>query len=194
MWKKLVFSWCFLAGVVVGAGGLFWLVQGDTALLELPPRNQPQARVEAFIKAIHNNDASSALNLWEIEAPAGADPPGALHKRRDELISQLMARGVRDEFLVLDIEWWTTCCEPSVTNNSRNAGGARMRVQLLDQQGNPLSVTFDVFTREQPYWGDAAGNPRRDWVIRDVYIPEQQPLFWRMVYEPVIRYLPGEGE
>ena len=69
------------------------------------------------------------------------------------------------------------------------AGGARINGQFLDNGGNPISYVFDVFTREQPYWGSAQGYPPRDWVIKDVYPYDQNPMCWLLIYDPIIRHI-----
>lgn len=51
------------------------------------------------------------------------------------------------------------------------------------------SLAGDVFHRHGSYWGAAAGYPTRHWALRDVYAQSQEPLFWRWVYEPEVRYL-----
>jgi len=65
----------------------------------------------------------------------------------------------------------------------------RVSVQFLDQQGLPVTYVFDVFHRDGSYWGAAMGYPRRHWVLRDVYLRDEEPLFWRLVYEPKVRHL-----
>jgi len=147
----------------------------------------PHAKITAYLQAVLRHDRRAALDLWE---PAASQPEQleALRQRREQVTDELLTAGMTD-FTVLEPEWWTTCCEPHVTCSSRNAGGARTRVQVLDDKGMPLLYTFDVFTREQPYWGDAMGNPPRQWVIRDIYASDQEPLFWRLVHEPNVRYL-----
>jgi hypothetical protein len=174
----------FLAGIGVGAGGLWLIVQNDTELhyylLERPSGNQPHAQIAAFVQAIVRSDRSTALELWEIE---DADRQSELMRRQDSVISDLLAAGKKPNYMIQGIEWWTTCCEPSVTCDSRNAGGARILVQFLDKKGEPILYTFDIFTREQPYWGSATGYPPRDRVIRDVYPYDQKPLFWPLIYK-----------
>jgi hypothetical protein len=150
----------------------------------------PEAKIEAFGRAIARGDEQTARNVWEL--PAWELPDGRsveLQARRERVTRELMAKGIQATSAILDIEWWRTCCEPGVINDSHNAGGARVRVQLLDRDGAPLSYTFDVFTREQPYWGEAMGCPPRQWVVRDVYPSGEEPLFWRWIYEPSIRWL-----
>ena len=186
--KATGFAISFLAGIAIGIGGLWLIVQNNVELryylLERATGNQPQAQIAAFVQAVVREDRSKAAELWEVE-----QPQSELAKRQERVIDDLLAAGIRPDYLILGVEWWTTCCEPSVTCDSRNAGAARMSVQFLDDSGLPLSYTFDVFAREQPYWGAATGYPPRDWVIRDVYPHGQEPLFWTRVYEPQIRYV-----
>jgi hypothetical protein len=147
----------------------------------------PQAKITGYLKAIQRGDRSAALEAWEVGAPQ-QQHYAALSQRREKVTDELLAPGISG-WRVLEIEWWTTCCEPHVTCSVRSAGGARIQVQVLDDDGNPLRYTFDVFAREQPYWGDAMGNPVRRWVIRDVYAAGEEPLFWRWVHESGVRYL-----
>jgi hypothetical protein len=188
--KVTSFVFAFLAGIGIGVGGLWLIVQNNVELryylLEHSTGDLPQAQIAAFVQAVVRGDRSAALELWEIE---DTYEQSELARRRESVISNLVAAGIAPDYMVLGVEWWTTCCEPSVTCDSRNAGGARIRVQFLDENGQPIHYAFDVFAREQPYWGSAAGYPSRDWVIRDVYSHGQEPLFWTQVYEPRIRYV-----
>ena len=82
------------------------------------------------------------------------------------------------EFTVFEPQWWRTCCEPGVTHHTRNAGGARIQVQVMDAVGYPWLYTFDVFV-EGPYFGDAGGNPYRHWILRDAYAHDALPIYGR---------------
>jgi hypothetical protein len=191
--RRFGFVIVFLAGVIVGMIGLWLTIQNNIELryflLEQPAVDQPQAEIKNFVQAIVRQDSASAVQLWEISDDSPLGSQSDLAKRREEVISTLISEGISPDYMILHVEWWTTCCEPSVTCDSRNAGGARINVQFLDRNGNPTSYLFDVFTREQPYWGDAEGNPPRDWVIRDVYPYEQKPLFWKITHESENRYV-----
>lgn len=185
-----VIALAFLVGAGVGAGGLWLIAQRNTELryylLERSTVNQPQAQVAEFAQAIAQGERRTAVALWEIESP---EAQSELATRRETIVSDLIEAGVDPEYRILQVEWWTTCCEPTVMCDSRSAGGARIAVQFLDENGQRLRYTFDVFAREQPYWGSAAGYPPREWVIRDVYPVGEEPLFWRRVYEPQVRYV-----
>lgn len=175
----------FIAGIGAGVIGSWLILHGGTELryfiLDSPPGKQPTVQVDAFAKALVRADREIALKLWEVEA---GDAQGGLVSRRDRVTSDMAAAGLGADYMILNVQWWTTCCEPSVTCESRNAGGARILVQFLDRKERPLLYVFDVFAREQPYWGSAAGYPKRDWVIRDVYPQGEVPLFWTLMYEP----------
>lgn len=148
------------------------------------------ARLDAYVRAILRGDGRAAWDAWELpqwELAAGRS--AALQKRRQDVTRDLLAAGIRPDYSILHIEWWRTCCEPGVTSDSRSAGGARIQVQFVDRQGQPLAYTVDVFTGDGAYWGAAMGYPVRHWVLRDVYPADEQPLFWRYVYEPAVRSL-----
>jgi len=178
----------FLVGMGIGASGLWLIVQNNIELryhlLEQSAVNQPQAQIAQFVQAIARNEPSTAMKLWEI---ANVDIQDEMTRRRASVISDLVNAGIQPDYMVLHVEWWSTCCEPWVTCDSRDAGGARIQVQFLDENGEPMLYTFDIFTRE-PYWGTAAGYPPREWVLRDVYPYDEEPLFWTRVYESQVRY------
>ena len=190
--KKIGILFICLAGIGIGAGGLWLAIQDNTELryflLEQATANLPQAKIAAFVQSIVHDDKTAALKLWEIDG-ASSEQQNALRKRREGVISDLLSAKINPDYMVLGIEWWTTCCEPSVTNDSRGAGGARIKVQFLDENELPVAYIFDVFTREQPYWGSAEGYQPRDWVIRDVYSENKKPLFWQLIYEPQIQFI-----
>ncbi len=179
----------FFVGVRVGASGFWLIVQNNIELryylLEHSTANQPQAQIAEFVQAIVRGEYSTARQLWEIE---NVDTQDEITERRESVISDLASAGIQPDYMVLHVEWWSTCCEPSVTCDSRGAGGARMSVQFLDENGHPIAYIFDVFTREQPYWGAAMGYPPREWVIRDIYPRDEEPLFWRRIYESQVHY------
>jgi hypothetical protein len=56
-----------------------------------------------------------------------------------------------------------------------------VRVQILDAQGQPMQYIFDVFVNGS-YFGDAAGNPYRYWILRDVYSLDETPIYWNLMY------------
>ena len=183
----------FLAGMGIGAGGLWLFLQFDTELryaFQEPTMGEtPQAKVVAFVQAIHQDDRSAALALWELGESSTLAKDGALKERRERITTELLSAEHDTEYTILGIEWWTTCCEHTVTCDSRNAGGARINVQFLDNSGLSVPYTFDVFAREQPYWGSAMDYPPRHWVIRDVYPTNQEPLYWPRVLETQVRSL-----
>ena len=184
----------FLGGGLLVALGIGAVVLATTLPVDWRERltgKTPEAEISAYLQAILSQDRQAAIDLWEAQAP-DSDRLTRLEQRRQQVTDELLALGM-SEFTTFQPQWWTTCCEPQVTCNSRSAGGARIQVQVLDSTGMPRIYVFDVFAREQPYWGDAMGNPSRDWVLRDVYALDQEPLFWRLVYESNVRWLDYES-
>ncbi len=178
-----------LSGCAYLLGWLF-LPSIRLTLLERITGNTPAARTRAYVEAVLRGDEEAALAAWELpswELPGGRS--AALAERRQAVTCELIAADLQEDFLIRHTEWWNTCCEPGVICDSRNAGGARISVQFLDQRGLPAAYVFDVFHRDGPYWGAAASYPPRHWVLRDVYARGQEPLFWRMLYEPEVRHL-----
>ena len=159
-------------------------------LLERVRGETPQARVDAYAQAILAGDEEAAFAAWTPPDPERNDELSeALRQRRRDVTRQLIAANLSETYTITDIEWWTTCCEPSVTCDARNAGGARIRVQFLDQDGLPVVTIFDVLHRDGAYWGAAAGHPPRQWALYDVYPRGEKPLSWRYTYSPGIEWL-----
>ena len=185
---RMVISLVLIILCLVG----FWLLLPSVrlTLLERITGNTPETRTRTYVRAVLRGDEEAALTAWVLpswELPNGRST--ALAERRQAIIPEMIAADLQDDFLILDTEWWRTCCEPGVICDSLNAGGGRVSVQFLDQQGLPVTYIFDVFHRDGSYWGDAMGYPRRHWVLRDIYLRGEEPLFWRLVYEPKVHHL-----
>ena len=186
--------------IIIAAALLLILCAAAAVLLPAVPGEwrerlageSPQAEIAAYMKAILRGDRQAAIGRWEVAA-SEAGRTARLERRREQVTGELLGLGA-SEFTLFEPQWWTTCCEPHVTCSSRSAGGARVQVQVLDRAGMPQIYVFDVFSREQPYWGDAMGSPPRDWVVRDVYALDQEPLYWRAVYESNVRWLAEPAE
>ena len=134
----------FLFGFAAGALALWMVAQNHIELryylLEHPTGNQPQVKVVAFIQAIAEDDWLAALGLWELQ---NSDAGGDLEKRREVIIDELIAADFDLEYKILRTKWWKTCCMPGVVCDSRSAGGARISVQFIDQEGQPFLYKFD---------------------------------------------------
>ena len=159
--------------------------------LEFLRGETPAAHIRTFLRAIDRGDLEEAEARWLLPDWELADGRSeALAERRHQIIEELVESDLSiDTYTVLDTEWWRTCCEPGVIDDPHGAGGARVRVQFLDSAGHPTRYTFDVFALGGSYWGAAEGWPARRWALRDVYGEGEEPLFWRMVWEPRVRRL-----
>ena len=188
----------FLSVVAAGLGiiALWLLVSMEGSALRANVVEQltgetPEAKIDTYVRAILRGDTESAYAAWELPdwdlLPEGRS--ALLAARREQVTRDLLAAGIQDDYMTLHVEWWRTCCEPGPICDSREAGGARVSVQFLDQEGRTLSYTVDLFTRGGAYWGGATGYPPRQWVLRDVYPAGQEPIFWNLVHESAVRSL-----
>ena len=172
-----------LAGIIIGA-----LLLGNFSpnmLLELVSGETPQAKITAYLQAIQAQNRAAALEAWTLPA-SNTESFAELSERRDLVTDELLARQMIG-FTIFEPEWWSTCCDPGVIRHARNASGARVQAQVVDAQGQPWLYTFDVFTNG-PYWGDAAGNPYRRWLLRDVFPLGETPVYWKVVYTGEVHY------
>jgi hypothetical protein len=179
----------FLLGVLSTALLLVWLLGPSTfdglptLLVERLRGERPQTQVDAYVRAILAGDEEAALDVWVPPDSERSDEQSeALRQRRQEITQQWIAANLGETYTITDIDWWTTCCTPHVTCDARSAGGARIRVQFLDQDGLPVLYIFDVFHEEVPYGGATTGYPPRRWALYDVYPLDGEPLFWRYTY------------
>ena len=151
-----------------------------TTFVERIMNETPKAKVAAYFGAVIKGDERKALTIWQLPEWEGWESSEAaplLSERRENVTKELLAMGIKD-YNILNVEWWGTCCEPHVIENPREAGGARIRVQLTSRDDDEHVYILDVFHRETSYWGGAGGYLPRHWVLRDVYPSGQKPLFW----------------
>jgi hypothetical protein len=154
-----------LAPIVVLAALAFWAYGPFSD----PP---PESRVQAYLEATARGDEGRALGTWQ----TCCAPVPELEARRLNLTRELAAAGAGPQFRIEFIEWWRTCCEPGIINDPRNAGRARIFVSTNGRSGNAYELVFEVLTKDGAYWGEAAGYPRHDWTLREVYRRGEQSL------------------
>ncbi len=154
--------------IIIGAiAACLGVVIFPNTLAEIATGTTPQARVSAFVQAIDRGDEQAALDLWESES-------AQLGERRQKITRELLETKLAPGFMILDTEWWSMCCEPrEIGYYFGDAGAVHMKVRLRDTQGHSLVYMFDLFARELPWNEDP-----RDWVIRDIYPSDQEPLFF----------------
>ena len=142
-------------------------------LLEQVLGRTPQHQIAGYLAALARGERPAALESW----PAPTSDHLDLAARRDSVTDTLLAHGPGLEYQVLDTTWWRTCCEPAVIDDPTQAGGARVRVSIGGGRGPETIYIFDLLV-PGGYWGDAAGNPLRDWQIVDIYPEGLRPLAW----------------
>lgn len=158
-------AFLILAAIVVLAALAFWAYGPFSD----PPS---ESRVQAYLEATARGDEGRALGIWQ----TCCAPTQNLEARRLNLTRELATAGAGQQLRIEFIEWWRTCCEPGIINDPRNAGRARIFVSTSDRAGAMRELVFEVLTKDGAYWGDAAGYPRHDWTLREVYPRGEQSL------------------
>lgn len=173
-----------------------WGKPSLTILWEKIINETPQAKIKAYLRGVMDNNQEKALGVWQLQEIKQGEYElrrynfRPLAQRREEITKNLIDKGIKD-FKILKIEWWRTCCSRDITFNFADAGGARATVQLTDKNGATYNYIFDVFHRETTYGGAAEGYRPRQWVLRDVFPANEQPLFWTAKSSNSIIYVSG---
>lgn len=178
--------WSLAGSVVVVLGLAFtafvlWLdpsvfapVLGPVNLLvERVIGETPQAKVSSYLALVARGEQDKALALWPASEWLGPE----YEARRHSVTTELERLGPELSHQVLEIEWWSTCCEPNIITDSRGAGFARLWVEVSGGD-EARRYVFDVFTRFG-YGGRMEGYPVRRWQIVEVYPAGEGPLYWR---------------
>lgn len=167
-------------GIAFMALALWWLpdiyapVLGPAnRLVERAIGETPQAKVASYLALVARGDRDGALALWPVDERLGPE----YEERRHSVTTELERLGPDLSHQVLEIEWWSTCCEPGVITDSRGAGFARLWVEVSGD-GEARQYVFDVLVRGGAYWGRMEGYPVRRWQILDVYPVEEGSLVW----------------
>lgn len=139
----------------------------------------PEAKIELYVRSISEGDEKKALDLWQFPDWWDSSFVGfkELKERREKITNELDQKRINSGFTITRIEWWSTCCMPSVINDSNLANGARVYVQMTDFNNNKLHYIFDVFV-SSGYRDPGIENSIRYWTIRDIYPENEEPLFW----------------
>lgn len=174
---KIIFS--IILTLILGLGFLFAYIGGVfTPLIEKIINESPEAKISAYLRAVSKEDKETALNIWHYSALSPENDDRILLKeRREKITDDFIKAKINPEFKIINIEWWTTCCIPSITDNSRGAGRAIVKAELFVNNEKKVYV-FDVYVKDGNYAGEAAGYPVRHWEIGDVYLLSDRPLLW----------------
>ena len=150
-----------------------------TPFVEKTIGETPKAKIELYVRSISEGDEKKALDLWQFPDWWDSSFVGfkELKERREKITNKLTEEKINLDFTITRIEWWSTCCMPSVTNNSNSANGARVYVQMTDFNNNKLYYIFDVFV-SSGHRDPGIENSIRYWTIRDIYPENEEPLFW----------------
>lgn len=140
----------------------------------------PQAKVSSYLALVSRGEQDKALALWPASEWLGPE----YEARRHSVTTELEALGPELSHRVLEIEWWSTCCEPHIITDSREAGFARLWVEVTRADEVRLyTYVFDVLAPGGCCWGEWEGYPVRHWQVLDVYSVGEEPLYWRWPYE-----------
>ena len=149
---------------------------GATALFVEKIKNEtPEAKIVAYIQAVSNDDTEKALSFWEIPESYKFNPEycDRIKDRGKQITKELIKKEIKSDLIITHIEWWSTCCIPSVTENSRIAGKAKVYAQLVDSNNIKSAYIFDVVV-PGGYEGGLIGHSVRHWVLADVYLESEE--------------------
>lgn len=142
-------------------------------LVERVTGETPEAKVSSYLALVVSGHRQQALELWPANHRLGPE----YEVRRQSVTAELEELGAELAHRVLRIEWWSTCCEPSVIADSQRAGFARLWVEVSGRD-EPRQYVFDLLVPGGPYWGEMEGYPVRHWQIVDIYPTAEEPLYW----------------
>ena len=151
---------------------------GATSLLIEKIKNEtPETKVAAYIQAVSNGDTEKALSFWEISESyeLNIEYCDRIKNHGEQITKELIKKEIKSDFTITHIEWWSTCCVPSITENSRAAGKAKVYVQLADSNNIKSAYIFDVVV-PGGYVGGLAGHSVRHWILSDVYLENEEPF------------------
>lgn len=171
-----IFFIILLSILVIIVGFFIDSEYGATALLMEKIKNEtPETKVAAYIQAISNGDTEKALSFWEISESyrLNIEYCDGIKNRGEQITKELIKKEIKSNFTVTHIEWWNTCCIPSVTENSRIAGKAKVYVQLINFDNIKSAYIFDVIV-PGGYEGGLAGHSVRHWVLADAYLENEE--------------------
>ncbi|MEA1936877.1 MAG: hypothetical protein U9N04_02075 [Patescibacteria group bacterium] len=149
------------------------------SFIEKVTNKTPEEKVEVYVRAVAENDKEKALSLWEIpdSYKLNLEYRNKIKDRGKQITGKMIEKGIKSDFTITHIEWWSTCCMPSVTENSRVAGEAKVHVQLIDSNNIKSVYIFDVIV-PGGYEGGLTEHSIRHWVISDIYPENEESLFW----------------
>jgi hypothetical protein len=132
----------------------------------------PEAKIEKYINAVSGGDKEQALAAWNIPSQNESSVLPAeyyenLKVQRETTTQELIAKKLSSNFKIKNIEWWSTCCEPHVLDNSRAAGRAKLYVELTDSNNAKFTYIFDLSV-PGGYNGGLTSHYVRDWQIDSV--------------------------
>lgn len=150
----------------------------SSILIEKIKNENPEAKVIAYIQTISSGDKEKALSFWKISESYKLSPEycNKIRDRGERITKELIEKKIKPDFTIMRIEWWSTCCVPNVIENSRFAGKAKVYVQLVDSNDIKSAYIFEVIV-PRGYSGELAGHSVRHWVISDIYLESEKPVF-----------------
>ena len=150
----------------------------SSLLIEKITNENPEAKVTAYIQAVSNGDKEKALDFWNISESyeLNSEYQQRIKDRGERITKELIEKKIKSDFAITHIEWWSTCCIPSVIENSRVAGKAKVYVQLTYLNNIKSVFIFNVIV-PGGYTGVLAGHSVRHWVISDIYSKDEKPVF-----------------
>lgn len=137
----------------------------------------PQGKVSSYLELVASGAREEALALWPADERLGP----LYEARRQSVTTELEDLEADLSHRVQKTEWWSTCCEPHVITDSRDAGVARLWVEV-SRGDEPRQYVFDVFGRGASCWPGMEGCAVRRWQILDVYPSGEEPLVWGWPY------------
>jgi hypothetical protein len=129
----------------------------------------PEAKVEKYINAVSGGDKEQALAAWNVPSQdetsvLPAEYYDKLKAQREAITQELITKKISPNFKIKNIEWWSTCCEPHILDNSRAAGRAKLYVEFIDSKSTYI---FDLSV-PGGYDGGLTGHYVRNWEIDSV--------------------------
>lgn len=153
-----------------------WYVEAKYGVSELVIEKMsgrtPEVKIESYIRAVSGGDKEQAFAVWNLpemdkSSVSSAEYYDNLKKQRETSTQDLIAKKISPEFKIKNVEWWSTCCEPHILDNSRSAGRAKFYVELTDSNSAKSTYIFDLSV-PGGYDGGLTSHYVRNWEIDSV--------------------------